>query len=86
MTLRDILRKAIASGNREDVVIMRAGSESQVHLYGRDLCLAEMRIVDHASGIIRPACPWFTFEGFTVEEALVDDWEIVHDGIDQANT
>lgn len=82
MTLPDILRKAIASGS-EGIVIMRAGSDYQVRLSGRDLGRSEMRYVDHDSGIIRPACSWFTFEGFSVESTLADDWEIVDEKVDR---
>lgn len=83
MTLRDILRKAITSDNREGIVIMRAGSDYQVRLSCSGLCCAEIRYVDHDSGIIRPACSWFTFEGFSVESALADDWEIVDEKADR---
>lgn len=78
-TLRDILRKALNLVDRGDVVIMRAGSDYQVRLSGRGLARVEMRYVDDERhvGNFRPACPWFTFEGFSVEAALADDWEIV---------
>ncbi len=79
-TLRDVLREAlklVKHGNVKhgDVVVMRAGSDYQVRLSGRDLARVEMRYVDDEHH--RPACPWFTFEGFSVDAVLADDWEIV---------
>jgi hypothetical protein len=87
-TLRDVLHKArnllaikthTETGGAPDVVIMRAGSDYQVRLSDRGLSRVEMRYIDdeHYVGNLRPACPWFTFEGFSVEAALADDWEIV---------
>lgn len=78
-TLRDVLRKALNLVDHEDVVIMRAGSDYQVRLSGRGLARVEMRYVDDERhvGNFRPACPWFTFEGFSVDAVLADDWEIV---------
>ena len=78
-TLRDVLRKALNLVEHGDVVIMRAGSDYQVRLSGQGLARIEMRYVDdeHHVGNLRPACPWFTFEGFSVDAALADDWEIV---------
>jgi hypothetical protein len=78
-TLRDVLLKALDLVDCGDVVIMRAGSDYQVRLSGRGLACVEMRYVDdeHHVGNIRPASPWFTFEGFSVDAVLADDWEIV---------
>jgi hypothetical protein len=78
-TLRDVLRKALNLVEHGDIVIMRAGSDYQVRLSGRGLARVEMRYVDDERhvGSLRPACPWFTFEGFSVDAALADDWEIV---------
>jgi hypothetical protein len=78
-TLRDVLRKALNLVEHGDIVIMRVGSDYQVRLSGRGLARLEMRYVDdeHHAGNLRPACPWFTFEGFSVEAALANDWEIV---------
>lgn len=84
-TLRDVLRKALDLVDRGDVVIMRRGSDYQVRLSGRGLARVEMRYVDddrHA-GDLRPECHWFTFEGFSVDAVLADDWEIA-EGRDDA--
>lgn len=79
MSLRDVLHKALNSGDHEHVVIMRAGSDYQVRLTGPGLTRVEMRYVDDEcrGGNLPPACPWFQFEGFSVEAALANDWEIV---------
>jgi len=78
-SLRDVLRKAHNLVDQRDVVIMRAGSDYQVRLSGRGLTRVEMRYIDddRRAGIFQPACSWFTFEGFSVEAALADDWKII---------
>ena len=80
-TLRDVLRKALSLVDHGDVVIMRTGRSGQVRLSGRGLARAEMRYVcdEHHVGILRPECSWFTFEGFSVDAVLADDWKIVDD-------
>jgi len=76
-TLPEVLRKALSLVERGNVVIMRAGSDYQVRLSGPGLVRAEMRYIDNWQHI--GASGWFQFEGFSVDAALADDWEIVNE-------
>lgn len=73
MTLPDVLREALKLVDREYVVITRDGSDHQVRLSGKGIARAEMCYVEDK----KPICPWFTFEGFSADDALADDWRIL---------
>ena len=73
MTLRDILLEEILNLTaRNRVIITRTNSDYQVRLSDRGLAYLEMRYI---VGNL-PECPWFSFEGFSAEDVIADDWKI----------